>query len=100
MTKLNSSIYSPNPVIPISSPHPIEFENTAAKTQLSADLTPPTIEIVIDDDSIDAMKCLNMLGKYASSLQSVRSEDHVGSCYLLFTMCVLACTRRKGGFAP
>lgn len=35
---------------------------------LSEELVPPIINITINDDLVDAMKCLNMLGKSTISL--------------------------------
>lgn len=39
------------------------IEDAKVKAHLSEDITPPPIHIEINDEAIDAMKCVNMLGE-------------------------------------
>lgn len=40
------------------------YNDTKVQGLLSEELIPPAINITINDELVDAMKCLNMLGKY------------------------------------
>jgi hypothetical protein len=46
----------------------VGIEDAKVKQQLSEDIAPPPIHIEINDEAIDAMKCVNMLGETTYSV--------------------------------
>ena len=63
------------------------FSDVKIKALLSEELIPPVIDIKISDESIDAMKCLNMLGKWKH-----HSHDVIKSCgHLPFITVIAIC---------